>query len=266
MKKCAVINDISGFGKCSLMASIPIISAMGSEVHPFPTAVLSNQTAYESFLQIDLTDYMPEYICEWKKLGASFDAILTGFVTSEQQLDKITAFIDEFKTEDTIVIVDPVMADNGALYSGYTPAMCEKIKQLCHKADIITPNIAELAFLANEKYSEDIDDINNYANKLLVDGIPKIVVTGYKCDNVISNLIYNGRRDAAIASAELIGGYYSGTGDVLASIIAGGILKGMSLNETVLLATEFISKVISDTDCKNHNDGINFERHLKDLI
>lgn len=265
MKKCAVINDLSGFGKCSLMASIPILSAMGSEVHPLPTAVLSNQTAYESFLQIDLTNHMNDYIHEWRKLGVSFDAILTGFVTTENQLDIISGFIDEFKTESTVVIVDPVMADNGALYSGYTPAMCEKIKKLCHKADIITPNIAELAFLTDEKYSENIDDINHYANKLQLDGIERIVVTGYKKDNMISNLVYDSD-GTAIASAALIADYYSGTGDVLASIITGGILKGMSLIDSVSLATKFISKVIADTDCGNHNDGINFERHLIDLI
>lgn len=265
MKKCAVINDLSGFGKCSLAASIPIISVMGSEVHPFPTAVLSNQTAYDSFFQLDLTEHMPDYIDEWKKLGVKFDAVLTGFVTSEKQLDIISRFIDEFKTENTMVIVDPVMADNGALYSGYTPAMCEKIKQLCRKADIITPNIAELAFLADEKYSEKIDDINRYANQLRLNGIKKIVVTGYKSNDMISNLVYD-NDGMTIVSAALHGGYYSGTGDVLASIITGGILKGMSLVDSVWLATNFISKVIENTDCENHNDGIDFEKYLRDLI
>ncbi|MDE5985576.1 MAG: pyridoxamine kinase [Eubacterium sp.] len=265
MKRCAIINDLSGFGKCSLTAAMPIISVMGSEVHPLPTAVLSNQTAYDSFMQRDLTEHMNDYINEWKKLGVTFDAILTGFVTSEKQLDIISCFIDEFKTEKTTVIVDPVMADNGALYSGYTNAMCKKIKQLCHKADIVTPNIAELAFLADEEYSENMDDINHYANKLQCDGIERIVVTGYKSGDMISNLVYD-NDDMAIASSALIGGYYSGTGDILASIITGGVLKGMTLVDSVVLATEFISKVIADTDCENHNDGIDFEKHLRDLI
>lgn len=265
MKKCAVINDLSGFGKCSLTAAIPIISVMGSEVHPLPTAVLSNQTAYESFQSVPLTDVMPEFISEWKKLNPVFDGILTGFVTDEKQLDIISDFIEKFRTENTTVIVDPVMADNGALYSGYTPAMCEKIKKLCHKADIITPNIAELAFLADEEYSEDIDDINRYANKLQLEGIERIVVTGYKQDNMISNLIYD-NDGMAIASSTLIGGYYSGTGDILASIIMGGILKGLSLVQSVSLATDFISKAIVDTECDNHNDGIEFEKYLGDLL
>ncbi len=136
MKKCAVINDLSGFGKCSLGAAIPIISSMGCEVHPLLTAVLSNQT-----------DSMSSFIQQWKRLGASFDAILTGFVCDENQIDIINAFADEFKDDNTIFVVDPVMADNGSLYDCYTPIMCEKIKSLCYKADVITPNTGELAFI-----------------------------------------------------------------------------------------------------------------------
>lgn len=265
LKKCAVINDLSGFGKCSLTASIPIISAMGSSVHPLPTAVLSNQTAYDSFKSVPLTEYMPAFIAEWKKLGVSFDGILTGFVTDERQIDIISAFIDEFKAENTVVLVDPVMADNGHLYDGYTNEMCEKIKALCRKADIITPNIAELAFIAEEEYSEDYDCIISYGKKLIAKGIRKVVVTGCKENDTISNIVFDGD-DIRKATSGLIGGYFSGTGDVTASVIMGGILKGLSLFESAQLATEFISKVIQNTDCVNHNDGIDFEKFLEDLI
>lgn len=265
MKKCAVINDLSGFGKCSLTASIPILSVMGTEVHPLPTAVLSNQTAYESYACVSLTDSMPCFINEWKKLGVTFDGILTGFVTGEKQIDIISAFVDEFKTDNTIVVVDPVMADNGALYDGYTYQMCEKLKALCFKADVITPNIAELAYIAEEEYSEDYDTIVLYAKKIMNKGIKKIVVTGCKEGDTISNIVFEGDHIQK-ASAKLIGGYYSGTGDVTASIITGGILKGMSLFDSTKLATEFISKVIEHTACENHNDGIEFEKYLGDLI
>lgn len=265
LKKCAVINDLSGFGKCSLTASIPIISAMGSEVHPLPTAVLSNQTAYDSFKLVDLTECMYSFINEWSKLGVSFDAILTGFVTNEKQIDIISTFIDSFRTDKTIVTVDPVMADNGELYNGYTGDMCEKIKALCYKADIITPNIAELAFIAEEDYSEDYDTIVRYGKKLIKNGIRKIAVTGYKENDTISNIVFDGDAVYKITS-ELIGGYYSGTGDVLASIITGGLLKGMDLYSSVKLAGEFISKAILHTSSANHNDGIDFEEFLGELI
>ena len=166
MKKCAVINDLSGFGKCSLTAAIPIMSAMGVEVHPLLTAVLSNQTAYESFKSLSLTDTMKPFIEEWKKLGAKFDGILTGFVTDKAQLEIISDFIDEFKDENTLVVADPIMADNGALYDGYDMQMCDVIRDFCFKADVITPNTTELAILANKGNPDVLNEnwVNDYSN------------------------------------------------------------------------------------------------------
>lgn len=265
MKKCAVINDLSGFGKCSLTASLPVISVMGIEVHPLPTAVLSNQTAYDSFKKVPLTAEMKDFIKEWQKLGASFDGILTGFVCSEEQLDIISDFIDCFKTENTIFVADPVMADNGNLYNGYTEKMCEKIKSLCFKADIITPNIAELALIAGEPYSERLDDIISYGAKLNECGIDKIVATGYKRGGKISNIVFDNGNYEIIAS-RLIGGYFSGTGDIISSIVMGAALKGMTLADSVRLASDFIEKSILSTKASSGNDGIDFEQFLEDLI
>lgn len=265
MKKCAVINDLSGFGKCSLTAALPIISIMGSEAHPLPTAVLSNQTAYDSFKSLSLTDVMPGFISEWKKLNVSFDAILTGFVTDTKQLEIINSFVDEFKKDSTLLIVDPVMADNGRLYDGYSQEMCQLIKELCYRADVITPNISELAYLAEEKPCEKLDDLIRYGEKLVSKGIRKIAVTGYKKKGNISNIIFeNG--DVQLVTAKEKGGYYSGTGDIFASIVTGGLLRGMSLYESSVLATEFLEKVIMDTDIQNHNDGIEFEKYLGELL
>lgn len=265
MKKCAVINDLSGFGKCSLGVALPVISVMGSEVHPLPTAVLSNQTGYDSYSSVSLTDSMNDFMAEWDKLGVSFDGIMTGFVSDEKQLDIISSFVDRFKTEDNILLVDPVMADNGALYDGYTIEMCSKIRKLCFKADIITPNAAELAFLADEPYSEDVDTVVSYAKKLAKEGMKSIVVTGCKNGEMLSNIVLeNGKCD--IASVKETGGYYSGTGDILASVVMGGILRGMRLFDAVSLACGFIEKSILATDCENHNEGINFEKYLGDLI
>lgn len=265
MKKCAVINDLSGFGKCSLTAAIPIISATGSEVHPLVTAVLSNQTAYESFRSQSLTDTLLPFIDEWKKLGAEFDAILTGFVTDERQLDIINTFADTFKTDDNILIVDPVMADNGSLYDGYTPSMCNKIRSLCKRADIITPNVSELCILADEEPAEDYCTICRYAQKIMSEGAGKIVVTGYKNGKTISNIVFD-NGEVLEVSAENIGGYYSGTGDIFVSILTGGILKGMPLYDAVSLAAAFIEKVIKNTAGDNREDGIEFEKFLGELI
>ena len=265
MKKCAVINDLSGFGKCSLGVALPIISVMGSEVHPLLTSVLSNQTGYDSYCCVSLTDSMNDFIDQWSRLDVTFDGIMTGFVSDEKQLDIIACFVDRFKNEDNILLVDPVMADNGALYDGYTLEMCSKIREICYKADVITPNSAELAFLADEPYSEDIETIISYAKKLEQDGMKSIVVTGCKNGEILSNIVLeNGKCE--IISVKETGGYYSGTGDILASVVMGGILRGMSLCDAVFLASGFIEKSISATDCENHNDGINFEKYLGDLI
>ncbi|MDE5974405.1 MAG: pyridoxamine kinase [Eubacterium sp.] len=261
MKKCAVINDLSGFGKCSLGAAIPIISSMGCEVHPLPTAVLSNQTAYDSYDIVSLTDSMGRFIEQWKKLGASFDAILTGFVCDEKQIDIINAFADDFKADNTIFVVDPVMADNGSLYDCYTSVMCEKIKRLCYKADVITPNTAELAFIAEEPYSENIDDIKAYCLKLINNGIKNIVVTGLKKGDKISNVVYDRSRYTVIAGS-LSGGYFSGTGDIFASIITGGLMRGLSVVKSAELATNFISTCACDSKSSSGNDGVNFEKFL----
>lgn len=264
MKKCAVINDLSGFGKCSLGVALPIISVMGFEVHPLLTAALSNQTGYSSFKSAAMTEHMNTFVAEWEKLNPFFDCILTGYVADERQLDIIDSFIDKFKKDKTVLIVDPVMADGGTLYSGYTQSACDKIRRLCFRADIITPNISELAFLAGEKYSETLGDIIAYGKKLIDMGMKSIVATGFKENGKISNIIFE-RNGPSIVSAAEKGGYYSGTGDILSSIIAGGIMCGMSLKAAVELGASFIEKAVAATTAENHCDGIAFEKILKDL-
>ena len=232
MKKCAVINDLSGFGKCSLTAAIPIMSAMGVEVHPLLTAVLSNQTAYESFKSLSLTDTMKPFIEEWKKLGAKFDGILTGFVTDKAQLEIISDFIDEFKDENTLVVADPIMADNGALYDGYDMQMCDVIRDFCFKAE---------------------------------KGLSKIVVTGYKENGAISNIIFDNGEIYKVTN-EKVGGYFSGTGDVFSAVLTGSLLNGKSLVEACKCAGEFITNTIKVTDVSDGNDGIAFEKTIGELI
>lgn len=256
---------MSGFGKCSLTVALPIISVMGAEAHPLPTAVLSNQTGYDSYKAYSLSDEMPLFVDEWKKLGCSFDAILVGYFNDIRQLYTAQHFIEEFKRDNTILIVDPVMADNGSLYDGFTKEMCDKMKSLCLNADVITPNLSELAILADEKPCNTVDDVISCGNKLLSLGVKSIVATGLKKDGIISNIVFeNG--EVNIVSANEVGGYYSGTGDILASVITGGMVRGMTLLESVRLATEFIEKAVAATEVENHNEGIYFEKYLGDLI
>lgn len=266
MKKIAVINDLSGFGKCSLTASIPVISAMGVEAHPLPTAVLSNQTAFESYKCKSLTDCILPFVSEWKKLGIEFDAVLTGFATDEAQLDCITEAVKALKGKGTVLVVDPVMADNGALYDGYNFEMCKKVIELCRQADIITPNIAELAFIADMPYSEKLEDIKSYIIKIYNEkGIKKIVATGYTDKDKIINVVFD-NGEFYYASSRRQGGYFSGTGDIFASIVAAGAVKGMSLADSACLAARFIEKAVAATDADGDgNYGVYFERVLGEL-
>ena len=148
MKKIAAVNDLSGFGKCSLTAALPVVSALGVQCCPLVTGVFSNQTGYDSFYCRDCTDDRVPCIEEWKKLHADFDGILTGFIANGKQGEIIHKLIDVFGNGKTVIAVDPVMADNGKMYDAYTHNTCMKIKELTKEADIITPNLTELCIFA----------------------------------------------------------------------------------------------------------------------
>lgn len=263
MKKCAVINDISGFGKCSLTASIPVMSAMGVQVNPVVTGVFSNQTGYESFESADLTDMLPQVIHQWSKLSVHFDGILTGFLLCAKQYEYVLKFIDTFKQQDTLVLADPVMADDGAIYDTYTPQMVEGVKQLCAKADIITPNLTELKVLSGE------DNIMLAGEKLLDSGIKSVIVTGVIEGKNIANYVFSGgtvrRYETEFVKSATQGGSFSGTGDIFSSFVMGKILNGISVFDAVEQAANFIGKAIKASDIKNRNDGIDFEPFLKNI-
>lgn len=277
MKKIAVINDLSGFGKCSLTAAIPVISSFGIQCCPLATAVLSNQTGYESYACRDLTDDLPEFINEWKKLGASFNGILTGFISSSRQGQIIADFIDTFKDESTTVVVDPVMADDGSVYDCYDEKSVEAIKSLVYKADIITPNLTELCILTDEDFGkiilldkdELIQKIKEMCLSLNEKHRLKIVVSGIKKDGKIANAVFDGN-SFEIIETPAFNGSFSGTGDILSAFIAAGCVCGMGLAQAVKGAVDFIHKSIDETvknADKSYNvcDGVNFEKFLYTL-
>lgn len=276
MKKIAVVNDLSGFGRCSLTAAIPIISAMGHEVCPLPTAILSNQTGYDSFYCSDYTEHLSEYIGEWKKLGVRFDAILTGYLASEKQADIISEFIDDFKNDNTLLIVDPVMADDGEIYGTYNKKLCEKVRKLTEKADVITPNLTELCILCNTDYDEliakcddgnYIEQISNIAKTLLSDTLKTVIVTGVKKGGYVLSVTVQKNR-VCVAGSELFGGSYSGTGDIFASVICGKLVNGCDVVKASETAVKFLEKSIKDSFLENsdRNNGVNFQNYLEMII
>lgn len=271
MKRVAVINDLSGFGKCSLTVSLPILSALGLECNPIPTAILSNQTGYDNFHAVDFTEHLTPYIDVWKKQNAGFDAILTGYLGSEKQVDIILDFIDHFG-KDSLVFVDPVMADDGVLYDTYNESLCEKVKTLTQKANIITPNLTELCILCDSDYNEvskknDIDIIVKLAKSLLTEITKTVIVTGIKDGDDITNLIAR-ENGVSVIKTPLLNGSYSGTGDIFSSVVCGSIVNGKSVKEAVNLATDFICCSIKSTPTKldYEPDGVNFQNHLEMLI
>ena len=177
VKKIAAVHDLSGMGRVSLTVVIPILSSMGFQVCPLPTAVLSNHTQYPGFSFLDLTDEMPKIIAEWKKLEVQFDAIYTGYLGSPRQIQIVSDFIKDFRQPDSLIVADPVLGDNGRLYTNFDMEMVKEMRHLITKADVITPNLTELFYLLDEPYKADSTDeeLKEYL-RLLSDKGPQVVI------------------------------------------------------------------------------------------
>lgn len=281
-KKIAVINDLSGFGKCSLTAAISVITAMGVQPCPLPTAVLSAQTGYPSYYCDDYTDKMHYFREEWEKMGVSFDGIYTGFVASEQQIVNIFDFLDTFHRKKTFLLVDPVMGDDGIVYDLFTDALLGQMKELAKQADVITPNLTELCLLTDTDYrmirhlTEErhlLTVVEQMAKNMLAKGLETVIVTGIhfqdEKDGVskMGNLAVTKSR-TKLSAFPCVGGSYSGTGDLFASVIAGGLARGSLVEESMELAGEFIERAIADSVREQVAavEGVNYEKYLGMLM
>lgn len=274
MKRVAAIHDISGFGKCSLTVALPIISAAGIEACAMPTAVLSTHTGgIEGYTYRDLTEDLRPFARHWKSLGLHFDAIYTGFLGSFEQLEIIGEFIDNFKTDDNIVLVDPVMADHGKLYPVFTPDFVDGMRGLCKKADIIAPNITEACFLTGEKYNEGPytkEYIETLMKKLSDIGPSRIVLTGAFFDEKELGAATFDRAtgEASYVLSERIPGFYHGTGDVFGSALIAALMKGFNLHEAAEIAVCFTTESIRRTEeaGTDRRFGVNFEESIPTLL
>ena len=275
VKKVAAIHDLSGFGRSSLTAIIPTLSAMGVQVCPLPTAILSNHTSgFDSYSYVDLTDNMEEFIDQWKKLNLNFDCIYSGFLGSTRQIQIISDFIDHFSTENNFVVVDPVMGDDGQLYSSFTDAIIPEMRRLVAKADVITPNFTEACYLLGEKeMPEDVDMeiAKKWLRKLSDMGPEIVIITSFpdpKNEKNTSVLAYDKKGDAFWKVAcRYIPAAYPGTGDTFASVVIGSLLQHDSLPVALDRATQFISQCIKASygyDYPKRN-GVLLEKEL-DLL
>lgn len=284
MKRVLTVQDISCVGKCSLTAAIPVISAMGIEVCPLPTAILSNHTAFSSFSFLDLTDKIPEILNEWKKQGFHFDAIYTGYLGSIKQIDLVHKILDEFARNDTLVVIDPCMADNGKLYTGFSQDFVKQMAKLCGRANVILPNMTEACFLVNQDYDflvQTNESITKVMAKLLSLGAEQVILKGVEfskekigvayCSQKLFNNNFstneNNMEDMNIYFHHRYDENFHGTGDLFASVVTGALVLKKDIKDAVKIACDFVQESIECTLLNpNYNwYGVDFESALRNL-
>ena len=269
-KRVAAIHDISCFGRCSLTVALPILSCAGIETSVIPTAILSTHTGgFTGFTCRDLTEDILPVATHWQSLGLGFDALYSGYLGSFEQIDIVSEVFGRLKSEGTLILVDPVMADNGRLYADFGEDFPKGMLRLCQAADIIVPNITEACFLLGRPYTAGpyeetfIEDILLGLSAL---GPRQIVLTGITFDGKhLGAACYDAAEDKIDYSfAQCIEGYYPGTGDIFASTLLSGLLTGHDLNKSCRLAVDFTVKSISRTKeaGTDWRYGVNFEAGL----
>ena len=272
MKRIVTIQDISCVGKCSLTVALPVISAMGVETAILPTAVLSTHTMFSGFTCKDLTDQIVPIAEHWKKEKFAFDAVYTGYLGSFEQIEIVSELFDAFKTESNLIIVDPVMADNGKLYPAFDEAYAKENAKLCAKADLIVPNLTEASFLTGMPYQTEYD--RDYILRML-DALAKLGPKYVALTGVSFEKGKIGIMGLNTESGEYFEYYtahvpvsYHGTGDIFSSVVVGALTRGMSLQEAFQIACDYTKETIEYTfKSKGANTyGVDFEVTLPHLI
>lgn len=268
-KKIALINDMSGFGRCSIAVALPIISMLKVQCCPIPTSIFSNHTGFSDYYYEDFTDSMKPYMDMWRKLDLQFHGIATGFLGSARQIQIVSDFIRTFKTEKTMVVVDPVMGDYGKPYPTYTVEMCNRMKELVMHADIVTPNLTEACILTETSYKERwrMKDLEELVSKLSKMGPQKVVITGIPQKTFVSNFCYEKNRGYTLIKTHKVGTSRSGTGDIFAGIVAADAVNGVEFEKSVRKASKFIKKCILKSIEMDIplTDGVCFEELLYTL-
>ena len=270
-KRVAAIHDLSGFGRCSLAVILPVLSVMGMQVVPVPTAVLSSHTGgLGEVVMHDLTDYLQPALAHYKRLALDFDCIYTGFLASSEQIDRCLEFFAAFP--DALGVVDPVMGDHGRPYKTYTPDLCKRMGELVRAADVITPNVTEMAILLGENYPAGPMSSSELKSKLVrlsELGPRMVVITGVSTlTRRLCNVGYDRDHNAFwLVASDYVPVAYPGTGDIFASVLTGAILGGDSLPIAIERASRFVERVIKTTFSYGTDTryGVMLERVLPSL-
>ena len=272
MKRIVSLQDISCLGKCSLTVALPVLSAMGVECAIVPTAVLSTHTMFQGFTCRDLTEEIGPIAAHWQKEHIAFDAIYTGYLASAEQAADICAFFDAFKTKDNLIVVDPVMADNGKLYPAFGPEFPAEMAKVCAKADLIVPNLTEASLLTGLPYRTEQDE--PYIKEMLLAlselGPRYAALTGVSFEKGRLGVMYYDKETGAFGSYfnEHLPASFHGTGDVFASTCVGGLMNGLSVGDARALAADYtvecIRLTLEDPDANWY--GVNFEKAIPYLV
>lgn len=272
MKRIVSIQDISCLGKCSLTVALPIISAMGVECSIVPTAVLSTHTMFQNFTCKDLTDQIAPIAAHWRSEGFGFDAIYTGYLASKEQIGDICAFFDTYKTPDNLIVVDPVMADNGKLYPAFGEDFPAEMAKVCAKADLIVPNLTEASLLTGLPYRTEYDEayIKEMLQALSKLGPRYVALTGVSFQPGKLGVMYYDQKTDTYGSyfTEHLPASFHGTGDVFASTCVGALMRGKSVGDALALAADYTVESIRATlDAGKTNwYGVDFETAIPYLV
>ena len=268
MKRVLTIQDISCLGKCSLTIALPVISAMGSETVILPTALLSTHTMFKDFTCKDLSDQIRPIAAHWKKEQVKFDAIYTGYLGTEDEIDMVLELIAEFRQPDTLVLIDPVMGDNGRLYAAFDMHYAAKNASLCAAADVIVPNITEACLMTGLPYRETYDEmyVKDLLQALSALGCGTAILTGVSLQEGKTGVMgYDSSQDAYFSyQNDRVPASYHGTGDLFSSTLVGALMKGRSWEESIRIAADYTAQTIRVTleDPRQPWYGVNFEQTL----
>ena len=268
--RVAAIHDMSGFGRCSLTVAIPVLSAMGVQCCPLPTAFLSTHTGgFTGFTFLDMTEEMPKVAAHWQELDLRFHAIYSGFLASERQIGIVSDFIRTFRRSDTLVVIDPVMGDDGKAYQTYTSALCSGMAHLAELADVITPNLTEASFLLGRPYDQlpqEEAGLQELVRELGLHGRRSVVLTGVSLSpGKTGAMCFDAKTSRTeTVQVDMIAHPLLGTGDIFASVLTGALVRGDTLFSAAAQAADFVRACAVHTAAQDLplREGVDFEPML----
>lgn len=271
-KRVLAIHDLCAFGRCSLTAALPVISAMGFQVNPFPTAIFSNNLTYGDYTFTDFTPHMKDFLDKWQKLGFTYDAIYSGFLADAGQISIVLDAISRFAGKDTLVVVDPAMADDGKLYPVFTPDIVAEMKKLIAAATVITPNYTEACLLTDRPYEDKpatSEALLSLAQELAAKGPQQVVITSVPSEKGTIRIACYDAKEGTYTDYKVkrIPFATCGTGDLFTSVVTGSLLQGKSLADAVKKAASFLSYAIAYTyeQGTDYREGVQVEPCLRKL-